>query len=349
MFDNTQSENACSVFTFDNVDKAIWNLEYNTMASNKRLHDVASATTIDTEAITPTLPPMTGRTYQTPSTRYNCIKPIQQGSTCIVSIAEDVIDKTFVALKKSSWAYRSQMKHEYNVLSAIGLHRNLPIVHDYIEDTMNREVIMAMDLYDGGDIVDQIASGKGGIDELQCIQHAFDLTDVFAHMHSMGFAHRDIKADNLCTTKEGTVVVIDFGEAQSVHEPIECYKKGTLPYVSCELLEADRLIQRGLHQTDLQEVDLLASDVWSLGITIYAMLTSKLPFKAATLDVRGFAEYSKGEAVLGPKDIWRTLSTNAKTLLSAMCAVDPAERCTMQEANKFLGEWLALVDSAALC
>eukprot|EP01134_Creolimax_fragrantissima_P008228 CFRG8228T1 len=293
------------------------------------------------EAMTPPMQPtFTQPTYSDLSERFTGETLLQKGSTCIVSKAIDGVSLVPVALKKAQWKYLAQMEREYCIQKSLGSHPNIATMYDLIKDFNKREVYLSMELCHGGDLVDIIAAHKGGMGELDFLNYALQLVDAMSHVHSMNVVHRDIKADNVCTSKvDGTMKIVDFGEAQFADSEIDGFRKGTLPYVAPELLAAHDIMGRGARREDIPSIDLKACDVWSLGITLYAMLTSRLPFSAADMEVKTFADYAQGRSHLGPTVLWKNMSEDAQAVLASMCTVNAHERCTIDEAKDFLMDW----------
>lgn len=94
--------------------------------------------------------------------------------------------------------------------------------------------------------------------------------DALFYAHENGIIHRDIKPDNIMFRKDGTPVVLDFGIAKTMHSDTRLTKTGmaigTPQYMSPEQCNADKLDGR--------------TDIYSLGIVFYEMLTGKLPYDA---------------------------------------------------------------------
>jgi len=107
-------------------------------------------------------------------------------------------------------------------------------------------------------------------DAAQGLAHAHDL-----HAHDgtpTPLIHRDISPDNLILTKDGVTKVLDFGIAKTIDEVDDVTKtgelKGKVPYMSPEQIKGDPLDGR--------------SDLWSLGVTLYWLLTGRRPFDGGT-------------------------------------------------------------------
>jgi len=111
-------------------------------------------------------------------------------------------------------------------------------------------------------------------------KYATQISEALANAHSLGILHRDIKTSNVMISSDGRAKVVDFGLAKHLHESdldmtrsnITVDKPGgfigTLPYAAPEILQGKSPDSR--------------SDVWSLGVLMFEMLTGALPFKGRT-------------------------------------------------------------------
>ncbi|MEM9381606.1 MAG: protein kinase [Planctomycetota bacterium] len=108
-----------------------------------------------------------------------------------------------------------------------------------------------------------------------CARVVQRIAEALAHAHGQGILHRDVKPSNVMVTSEGRVMLLDFG--LSSNEGVDRITRtgsalGSLPYMSPEQLEGD------WDQLDRR------SDVYSLGVTLYELLTLRLPFDAPSAD-----------------------------------------------------------------
>lgn len=126
----------------------------------------------------------------------------------------------------------------------------------------------------------------------QRIQLMIQVCEAVLHAHQKGIVHRDLKPNNILVEYEGTATspkVIDFGIAKSLNQPLtektiftrEGQMIGTPEYMSPEQAEMTT-----------QDID-TRSDIYSLGVVLYQILTGSLPFEAETLRSAGFNEIAR--------------------------------------------------------
>jgi tRNA A-37 threonylcarbamoyl transferase component Bud32/dienelactone hydrolase len=201
---------------------------------------------------------------------YKILEKLGSGGMGIVYKARDTKLDRFVALKFLP-PYLSQAEHEkarfiHEAKAASALdHSNICSIYE-IEETEHGQMFIAMACYEGESLKDKIGRGPLPIDE--AIDIAIQIAQGLAKAHSKEIVHRDIKPANVLITEDGQVKIVDFGLAKLAGKTMltrEGTTLGTVAYMSPE-------------QTRGTEVD-HRTDIWSLGVVFYEMLTGDRPFK----------------------------------------------------------------------
>ena len=159
---------------------------------------------------------------------------------------------------------RRRFIHEAKAASALQ-HSNICTIHD-IDETEDGQLFICMDCYEGETLKKKIARGPLKIDE--AITIAIQVANGLSAAHEKGIIHRDIKPANIFITTQNEVKILDFGLAK-----VDGQKQltqfgstiGTVAYMSPQQVCAEKIDHR--------------SDIWSLGVILYEMLSGKLPFK----------------------------------------------------------------------
>jgi serine/threonine protein kinase len=201
---------------------------------------------------------------------YKIIEKLGGGGMGVVYKAQDLKLDRYVALKflPSMFSSDEEAKKRFVIeaQAASSLqHHCICNIHD-IEETEDNQIFICMDFYDGETLKEKIERGPIKLDE------AVDITIQIAKglhkAHEQGIIHRDIKPANIFINKEGEVKILDFGLAKLPEKNVMTSAGttlGTVAYMSPE-------------QTCGEELD-KRSDIWSLGVVIYEMLTGQRPFR----------------------------------------------------------------------
>ncbi|MBX2821561.1 MAG: protein kinase [Rhodothermaceae bacterium] len=207
---------------------------------------------------------------------YKIVGEIGRGGMGVVYQAEDTKLLRPVALKflpnyiDPALQAQDRFVNEARAASALD-HPNLCTIHE-ISTHENRSFI-AMAYYDGETLREKITQGPIPIQ--QAINFAYQLADGLSSAHERGIVHRDIKPANVIVTKEGRVIILDFGLAKMAEQTQQLSMKGvafgTVAYMSPEQTRGDRTSTK--------------TDVWSLGVVLYEMITGSRPFAGATNSV----------------------------------------------------------------
>jgi tetratricopeptide (TPR) repeat protein/TolB-like protein len=200
---------------------------------------------------------------------YTILERLGGGGMGVVYKAEDTRLKRFVALKflppqlTRDAAAKGRFEQEARTASALD-HPNVCTIHE-IDETADGQVFICMAFYDGESLKSRLTRGPLSIDETLTI--AIQAAEGLAQAHEHGIVHRDIKPANVMLTADGTPKIVDFGIATLLGRPHAGDAgeiAGTVSYMSPEQARGDALDQR--------------TDIWSLGVTMYEMLTGRLPF-----------------------------------------------------------------------
>ena len=201
---------------------------------------------------------------------YKIIKQLGEGSRGIVYKAEDLKLNRFVALKffptnlEVNEREKERFIQEAKAASALD-HENICTVHE-IDETEHGQIFICMALYEGETLMDKVKRGPLKLEEV--VDISIQVARGMEKAHQKGIVHRDIKPQNLIITEDGVVKIVDFGLAK-----LEGQKKltregitvGTVSYMSPEQARGDIVDHR--------------TDIWSLGIVMYEMITGRLPFR----------------------------------------------------------------------
>jgi serine/threonine protein kinase/tetratricopeptide (TPR) repeat protein len=211
--------------------------------------------------------------------RYTLIKILGRGGMGIVWLAHDEELERDVALKFlpdlliHDAAVLSDLKRETRRCLEL-THKNIVRIYDFVHD--ERSGCISMEYIDG----DTLSSLR--CDKERKVFETADLTewmsqlcDALDYAHNYAHViHRDLKPANLMVNQRGELKVSDFGIARSLEDSMSVITKGgrsgTLSYMSPQQLEGER----GTH----------LDDIYSLGASVYELLTSKPPFYVGNID-----------------------------------------------------------------
>ena len=200
-------------------------------------------------------------------TRYEIMDRIGTGGMADVYKAVDKVLKRYVAVKVLKREFREDeifvKKFRSEAQAAAGLtHPNIVNVYDVAEDRGLYYIVM--ELVEGITLKEYIEK-KGKLTPKEVIGITMQVCAGIDTAHSNRIIHRDIKPQNIMISKEGKVKVTDFGIAKATSSnTISTNAMGSVHYTSPEQARGGYSDER--------------SDIYSLGITMYEMITGQLPF-----------------------------------------------------------------------
>ncbi len=199
---------------------------------------------------------------------YRILEKLGEGGMGVVYLAEDTKLGRRIALKllPADWTRdsraRTRFLHEAQTAAALN-HPNICTIHEV--DEADGQVFLAMEHIEGESLRDRIASGPMKIADV--IATSLDVGQGLAAAHARGIVHRDIKPGNVMLTSDGRAKVLDFGLALAPERTRLTMKgrtTGTVSYMSPEQSRGEAVDHR--------------TDIWSLGVMLYEMLTGQRPF-----------------------------------------------------------------------
>ena len=209
---------------------------------------------------------MIGRTIS----HYQIQEKLGGGGMGVVYKALDTRLKRLVALKflppdlTRDEDARKRFVQEAQAASALD-HTNICTIYE-IDETEEGQTFIAMAYYPGETLKQKIKRGPLLVEEV--LGYAVQVAEGLAKSHAEGIIHRDVKPANVMVTKEGVVKIVDFGLAK-VARQTQLTKTGTtlgtVAYMSPEQARGEPVDTR--------------TDVWSLGVVLYEMLTGQRPFR----------------------------------------------------------------------
>jgi serine/threonine protein kinase/Flp pilus assembly protein TadD len=202
---------------------------------------------------------------------YKILEKLGEGGMGVVYKAHDTKLDRDVALKFlpaeliRDYEAKERFIHEAKAASALD-HNNICTIHE-IGQTDDDRLFMAMAYYEGETLKDKIKHGPLKVEGT--IDIAVQVAQGLARAHEAGIVHRDIKPANIMITNRSEVKIVDFGLAK-LSSLTRLTKTGstigTVAYMSPEQARGEGVDHR--------------TDIWSLGVILYEMLTGQLLFKS---------------------------------------------------------------------
>ncbi|HLX36124.1 MAG TPA: Stk1 family PASTA domain-containing Ser/Thr kinase [Candidatus Limnocylindrales bacterium] len=247
--------------------------------------------------------------------RYRLIELLGQGGMATIYRARDSQLERDVAVKVLRPEYGAdpdfleRFRHEAQAAASLS-HPSIVAVYDYGTDPAGPFIVM--ELVDGQDLA-SLLRRRGPLPPIQAACVAAEVARALAAAHANGIVHRDVKPGNILVTSDNRIKVADFGIARAVAEAaltMPGTTLGSIHYFSPEQA-------RG-------ELATPASDIYSLGIVLYEMLTGQRPWSGDSAAAVATARLSA--PVPSPKAVNGSVPDALDAIDQRAMATDPADR-----------------------
>lgn len=265
--------------------------------------------------------------------RYNIIGELGQGAMGTVYKAVDPLIDRIVAIKTINLSLAMDEKDEYESrfyqeAKAAGRLSHPNIVTIYDVGKSGEIAYIAMEFLQGRELRDVLNDGKRMPVE-QVINVVAQVAQGLAYAHEYGIVHRDVKPSNIMIVRDGHVKITDFGIARMASAAVRTQTGmvlGSPKYMSPEQVVGKQTDQR--------------SDIFSLGVMLYEMLTGQAPFAGENINA---IMYQTLNSVPPPPS---TLSPNVPEMLNFIVAKALAKKLEhrYQDAKEFASDLYACRD-----
>ena len=256
------------------------------------------------------------------SLNYKVINVLGEGSFGKAFLCKKLSDDSLCVIKQiliegMSQKEKDEVLNESNILSKLD-HQNIIKFYDVFESKKPKNMFNIVTEYaDGGDLSEKIKERKNknnNFSESEILDYFTQICLAIDHIHGKKIIHRDLKSGNIFLMKNGIIKLGDFGIAKGFQKTMDKAKTmvGTPYYLSPEIIEGKPYDAK--------------SDIWSLGVLLYEMMTFKMPFNANNFPMLS-VRIIKGNYIPPPTIYTKDL----RELVSKCLTVDPKNRPNIKE------------------
>ncbi|MFF5883503.1 protein kinase [Streptomyces sp. NPDC012589] len=274
--------------------------------------------------------------------RYQLRDLLGQGGMASVHLAYDSVLDRQVAIKTlhtelgREQAFRERFRREAQSVAKL-THTNIVSVFDTGEDDVDGMTTpyIVMEYVEGrplGSVLDEDVRQQGAMPADKALKITADVLAALEISHEMGLVHRDIKPGNVMMTKRGVVKVMDFGIARAMQSGVTSMTQTGMVVGTPQYLSPEQALGRGVDAR---------SDLYSVGIMLFQLVTGRLPFDADSPLAIAYAHVQ--EEPPAASSINRSLPPAVDALIARALKKNPNERFPSAEAMR--GECLRVGQS----
>jgi eukaryotic-like serine/threonine-protein kinase len=253
--------------------------------------------------------------------KYRILSPLGSGGFGSVFLAEDTWIHKKVAIKvphKQNLDFAEMLK-EPRLLASM----NHPNIVTVLTAEKQDGVFFIVMEYVPGETLEQIVLRDGALDVARALDFTCQMCNAVDHAHKVGVLHRDLRPGNMLVSRSGMLKVTDFGTSRF----LEIAAHGTTVIGSPPYMAPEQFYGKAV----------FASDVYSIGVTMYQMLTGELPY--ATPAPGDIERLVRGELVTAPRVKNNRIPKAINDIVLKALAADLTRR--YQRASDLLADLLA--------
>ncbi len=257
--------------------------------------------------------------------RYQLRDLLGEGGMASVYLAYDSALDRQVAIKTlhtelgREQSFRERFRREAQAVAKLQ-HTNIVSVFDTGEDELGGALMpyIVMEYVEGqplGSVLQADIRSHGAMPADKALKVTADVLAALDTSHEMGLVHRDIKPGNVMVTKRGIVKVMDFGIARAMQSGVTSMTQTGMVVGTPQYLSPEQALGRGVDAR---------SDLYSVGIMLFQLLTGRIPFDADSPLAIAYAHVQ--EEPVAPSSINRSITPAMDALVARALKKNPNER-----------------------
>ncbi|GHC37145.1 protein kinase domain-containing protein [Streptomyces cinnamoneus] len=265
--------------------------------------------------------------------RYQLRDLLGEGGMASVHLAYDSVLDRHVAIKTlhtelgREASFRERFRREAQSVAKL-THTNIVSVFDTGEDDLDGSTMpyIVMEYVEGQplrSVLDADVAQYGAMPADKALKITADVLAALEVSHEMGLVHRDIKPGNVMMTKRNVVKVMDFGIARAMQSGVTSMTQTGMVVGTPQYLSPEQALGRGVDAR---------SDLYSVGIMLFELLTGRLPFDADSPLAIAYAHVQ--EEPVAPSTINRSIPPAVDALVARALKKNPNERFPSAEAMR---------------